>query len=220
MKQFIGALFVMTATIAYAQETTAPAPPPPYCKAVCYTYEQLVAAERAEAAKSGCPNYVSPTENPVVAKIRLAYDLKGTDNLDGPIDDELRLLINGVEKWKQVYKANPPDGAEASFRKDQLLPGCNSVTVEYADSGGNAHFLARVGGRAFCGIWDYCLAYKEGYSFGTGIVWKIVGSPGRRGPVVHGNIWKSRYEDPRAETGCICRDPSFTVMSLYQAPLQ
>lgn len=215
MRYLAAAVLALITTISFAQESTT-APPPPYCKAVCYTYEQLVVAERADAAQSGCGYYISPTAKPVIAKIRLAYDLKGPDALDGPVDDELRLLINGNEKWKEVYNANPANGAEAAFQKDELLPGCNSVVVEYADTGGNAHFLARVGGRAFCGSDDYCIAYKEGYTFGTGIVPKII-SQGRRGPVVKGTVWLSRYEDPRPSTGCICREPSPSVMNLFQA---
>jgi hypothetical protein len=173
--------------------------PPDICKALCFNYRQLVILERAEAAEENCSNYVSPLADPVVIRVRLAPELKGT--LETTVDDVLNVTINGNKVFEKTLSN---DGTEAAFRKASLAPGCNTLALNYFNTQPpDAHFVAQLGGVGFCSNENFCQTYKEGLTFGTGVLARVFA---KGNPVIGGQIWKSRLENPNA-SGCHCQDP-------------
>lgn len=184
--------------ISMAQEAEAARDP---CRAVCFNYRQLVILERAEAARQSCLNYLSPLSNPVVIRVRLAPELR--QGLPNAVDDELSVTINGREVFERILSS---DGAEATFGKDSLAPGCNTLALTYTNTQTpDAHFMAQLGGIGFCPNESFCQTYREGLTFGTGIVNRsTLGVPAT---VISGQAFKSRIENPNT-VGCNrCQDP-------------
>jgi hypothetical protein len=190
--QILSALFVSVPLALQAAE------PPSKCDQICYAYRQSTILERQEAIRAGCPNYISAISNPVVARVRLAPELVG--GLNSAVDDELWFVIHGKELWRKKYTSL--DGAESSWRKDQIANGCNKLQLFYANTQPpDAHFMAELGELAFCGTDGMCgRKYKEGITFGTGLIYKS--------PAVEASLWKSRIENPNANGQCHCTDPN------------
>jgi hypothetical protein len=194
-------LLLVTTAHATTAQTTQDVEGPPPCKAICFNYRQLVILERSQAAQEGCANYISPLADPVVARVRLAPELRGS--LAAAVDDLLWLTINTNKVWEKVYPS--ADGQEAIFRKNTLVPGCNSLALNYANTQPqDAHFMAQLGGTAFCPNEAFCQTYAEGLTFGTGVIFRV---STKGNPVVAGQVWLSRLENPNAATGCRCKDP-------------
>jgi hypothetical protein len=197
--QFASIFMLFAVLPAHAQEEGKKPVPDP-CKLTCYNYRQFVTLEREEAREQGCPNYLSPLDDPIVARVRLAPELR--DGLAAAVDDRIWLVINGVEVWAKDYPS--ADGTEAAFKKDKLAGGCNPLGLNWKNTQPpDAHFMAQLGGRAFCGNDAFCKTWKEGFSFGTGIIFNLLKENKTEFQSAH--IWKSRIEAPPKECGC--KDP-------------
>jgi hypothetical protein len=169
------------------------------CKALCFNYRQVVILERSLAAQQSCPNYISPLADPVVIRVRLAPELQ--QGLYVAVDDVLDIKINGNKVWEKILSV---DGNPSVFKKDHLRPGCNTLAFEYMDTKPtDAYFMAQLGGVGFCAGENYCQTYREGQTFGTGVVARILA---KGNPVLSGQVFKSRLESPAA-SGCRCQDP-------------
>jgi hypothetical protein len=196
---------ILAVTFATTPLALQSAAPPKGCEEICYAYRQSTILERQEAIKASCPNYISAISNPIVARVRLAPELTG--GLSSAIDDELWFKIHGKELWRK--KLPSLDGSESFWRKDQLADGCNQLQLYYANTQPpDAHFMAELGGLAFCGTDSMCgRKYHEGITFGTGLIYKS--------PAVEASLWKSRLENPNATGQCHCTDPS--SLDLFKA---
>ena len=185
-------------------------PPPPNCKSVCYTYTELVKAERANAIASGYQYYLV-TATDVLLTLKVRPDLISLP----PVDDILYVQDNGADLWRYLYPRT--DAATFSLAVSQLPPGPNLVQLWYEDLyPPNAHFFADV-----CGLGYPCQTYKEGLAFGTGIVNRV------RTPPYPNNLmrtvvrqlmaWRSKIDDPKPLTGCSCKIPTEEEqISVYQ----
>ena len=192
---FLAAALAVFPAVAVAQQAEAIPNP---CGAICFNYRQLVTLERAEAAQQSCPNYLSPLADPVVVRVRLAPELR--DGLATAVDDEISVTINGNRVFHRVLTS---DGTEATFRKNALAPGCNTLAFNYVNTQPpDAHFVAQVGGIGFCPNEAFCQTYREGLTFGTGVLARVF-SQGN--PVIGGKVFKSRLENP-SSVGCRCQD--------------
>lgn len=184
----------------------APAPDP--CVAVCYAYRQGVRIERDVAAKDGYPVYLSPLDGRVVVRVRHAGNRR--PDLKVPVADELYLAVNETQVWRVKAPSVPPGGGAKSFGREILQPGPNVLELKWAgSSSGEAHFVADLGGTAFCPDDGWCRQYAEGRTFGSGVVERILTKDRGRGVVNAAKVWRSRLESPNALKGlpCSCRDP-------------
>lgn len=178
------------------------------CAATCAAYTKATLLERQVALKSGCPTYVSAVSDPIIARIRLAPEL--ASSLGSAVDDEVWFEINGKDVWHRTFRNK--DNAETLWKKDMLHDGCNTLSLFYADTKGpDAYFMVNVGGLAFCGADGVCgRNYREGLTFGTGLIYKI--------PALHVPVWDSKLANPNADGVCQCEDPTRDEMYEAMAP--
>ena len=184
--------------------------PKPNCEDVCYTYGQLVAQERIRPEQEGY-QYLAPTADPVVLKIRTIPFDQGGGSAIPPVDDQLYVVVKSTEPnssaQQEIWRVNYPtrDSNEQSFRKNALYPGRNEVTLWYRNTAGpDAHFFAQVGGLAFGGSEEYSTTYKEGLSFGAGNPPYLISRLQGYGIVRSTKIFASRVTHPSQQTGCGC----------------
>lgn len=185
-----------------------PAAAPDPCVAVCYAYRQGVRIEREAAAKDGYPVYLSPLDGRVVVRVRHAGGRR--PDLSVPVADELYLAVNDTQVWRVKAPSVPPGGGAKSFGREILQPGPNVLELKWAgSSSGEAHFVADLGGTAFCPDDGWCRQYAEGRTFGSGVVERILTKDRGRGVVNAAKVWRSRLESPNSLKGlpCSCRDP-------------
>jgi|SRR5579863_3635306 len=194
-----GAVTPQSGPNAQTQEQSAKAAPP-NCSAVCYTYRELVKAERDKALADGYQYYLV-TATDQLLRLKVRSDLTTFP----PVDDLLYVQDNGTDLWRYQYPRT--DAATFTLAADQLSPGANTIILWYENLyPPNAHFFADV-----CGLGAACETYKEGLTFGTGIVNRAVanGFPNRERTVVRQSaIWRSKIDDPNAATGCACPIPN------------
>jgi hypothetical protein len=173
------------------------------CKAVCYTYEQFVTQERDRAESQGY-RYFSPqdiTKKVKVISVQTRPDLAGAPA--PAVDDELYIQDNSTTLWKATL-AHGRAPQTFVMLADKLTPGSHLIQLWYADTQPpDAHFFADVCGIAFYGSESNCVTFREGKTFGSGIV-----RNGVRVVVKDARVWISKVDNPRASTGCTCESTS------------
>jgi hypothetical protein len=169
------------------------------CKAVCYTYQQFVNQERDRVETQGF-RFISPQD--ISSKIKI-ISVQTRPDLAGPpapaVDDELYVQDNGSTIWKATL-SDQRNSVGFSLLADRLTPGQHLIQLWYADTQPpDAHFFADVCGVAFYGSDKNCVTFREGKTFGSGIV-----RNGVRVVVKDAKLWVSKVENPKVSTGCTC----------------
>lgn len=167
---------------------------------VCNTACEKVKLERDTASSLGA-RYVSPLDiaaKKVILSILPRRDLTG--NLPA-VDDELYLRDDTTQKvlWKSDLKSssNLEPKYELKANDDDLIPGLHVIQLWYADTQPpDAHFFADLCGFAFFGQDAACVYYREGKTFGSGIVHN-----GIRVVVKDTKVWVSKVTLPK---NCKC----------------
>jgi len=158
----------------------------------CYAYGQFLRTEREQATSQGYM-WVAPRDLSPLVMIRT---LPSGSALP-PVDDEIHLRTNGRRLWSVVY---PGDKAPESFTQAALDLGANNIDVWYQNTAGsNAHFFIQIGGIAFNGSPNYGREYREGSSFGTGLINKS------GGVIASAQVWRSKVEPPNKPVNCTCQ---------------
>jgi hypothetical protein len=169
------------------------------CKTVCYTYEQFVNQERDRVEAQGY-RYVSPQD--IAKKVKIITVQTRPDLVGAPapaVDDELYVQDNGTTLWKATL-ANGRTLQAFVMAADKLTSGSHLIQLWYADTQPpDAHFFADVCGIAFYGSEANCVTFREGKTFGSGIV-----RNGVRVVVKDAKVWISSVDNPKASTGCKC----------------
>jgi hypothetical protein len=159
----------------------------------------LIKQERDNAEAQGY-RYIPHDE--VARKLRLVYFTTRPDLAGNPapaVDDELYLTDNGTRRCGATLNdhRNP---VNCTVTADILTPGAHTIQLWYADTQPpDAHFFADVCGPAFYGEESKCVTYREGKTFGSGIV-----RNGIRIVVKEARVWVTKVDSPEPSTGCQC----------------
>lgn len=163
------ALFALAYPNLASSEIATDAAPPTVCQAICTQYQNAVLLDQDQAKAQNCSTYISPLSNDAIVKVRLWTEKaieRGFDKtVKTAIDDVLTLRVGGADVWSTRYRSM--DATVYELKKSKLSDGCNSIGLQYINYGGDGHFLAKLGGRAFCGTDVWCREYDEGQTFGS-----------------------------------------------------
>ena len=142
----------------------------PACKTQCAKIEQ----ERKDRQSAGF-QYVSPQD--IAAKKPMLFIQVQPDLAAGApaVDDELYLQDvredNTTNRLWTATLQNSRSPLPMTLTADQMTPGEHLIQLWYADTQPpDAHFFADLCGFVFFGQPNTCITYREGKTFGTGIV--------------------------------------------------
>lgn len=159
-------------SVASAQQNKKKRPDPQKtkCEALCITYAQAKQTEDAEVARMNPrPRYVSMDSKEAIVRIRLLNPHPELNVPEPPIDDELRVYVNGQQTWEVLYgSAANRIGTEYVLTADALPLRNANVIVRWRNrTGPGAHFFFEIGGSLVCPNDGWCgQVYREGLTFG------------------------------------------------------
>lgn len=179
------------------------------CEILCVNYKQALETEAAEVAGvRPQPRYLPRDSKEVVLRLRLLSPHPELDRPLPPIDDELRVYVNGNQVWEVLYGSvqNRP-GTEFTLTADMLpLRNANVLLRWRTTVGPDAHFFVEVGGTLVCPNEGWCnQVYREGLSFGPKhMILGLFPSFMIRNEIdlVNGWVWRSTVNPYAAE----CKD--------------
>lgn len=166
----------------------------------CYAYGQLLKIDRDQAVAAGYA-WIAPRDTRPIVMIQTLP----TGSALPPVDDEVRLRTNGRELWSVVYR---DAGSPGIFDQTKLDFGPNNVEVSYANTQPpDAHFFIQVGGVAFAGTPTWGREYREGLTFGTGLLQKLLPA----GVITSARVWRSKIDPPGLPAAdCVCKNLPLT----------
>jgi hypothetical protein len=141
------------------------------CEALCITYKQAKQTEDAEVARTNPrPRHLPMDYKEAIVRIRLLNPHPELNVPEPPIDDELRVYVNGQQTWEVLYgSAGNRAGAEYTLTADALPLRNANVIVRWRNrTGPNAHFFFEIGGSLVCPNDGWCgQVFREGLTFGA-----------------------------------------------------
>lgn len=220
MKRVAVVVFTLLVYLSFAEPSSAqrrpPKPPKPdpveqqqkaKCETQCDVYKRFMKTEAAEVATvTPRPRYVMIDSKEAVLRVRLLSPHPEVNQAVPPVDDELRVYVNGNQTWEVLYgSASNRHGTEYVLTADQLpLRNANVVVRWRTTVGPDAHFFVELGGTLVCPTDGWCgQTYREGLNFGSrqliiGPLSSIIG-PQTQIDLLSAWIWRSAV-DPYPQT--------------------